>query len=48
MAENKNCVTTSGGSLQFHASTKSVKDLMGYMEKPIYSIWQTRFYCGSI
>jgi len=48
MVENKNCVITSGGSLQFYISTKSVKDLMGYVEKSMYSIRQTGFYCGSV
>jgi hypothetical protein len=43
MAQNKNCVTTSGGSLQYHISTKFVKDFMAYMEKSIYSLMQTRF-----
>jgi hypothetical protein len=48
MAENRNCVKTSGGSLQFYISTKSVKDLVGYVEKSMYSLWQTGFYCGSV
>jgi len=48
MAENKNCVKTSSGSLQFYISTKSVKDLMEYMEKSMYSLQQTWFYCGSV
>ena len=48
MVENKNCVITSGGSFQFFISTKSVKDLMGYVEKSMYSIQQTGFYCGSV
>jgi len=41
MAENKNCVKTSVGSLQFYISTKSVKDVMGCMEKSMYSLRQT-------
>jgi hypothetical protein len=48
MAENKNCVIASGGSLQFYISTKSVKYLMGYVEKSMCSLWQTGFYCGSV
>jgi len=48
MVENKTCLITSGGSLQCYISTKSVKDLMGYVEKSMYSIWQIGFYCGSV